>query len=120
MIAALVVALVVLFAVNGHPAAPSPAAGTGNAPAGGAPIHGGGGGNHLVVGGQVTKVSSTSITLGAQGHTITAAITSATRFTGSVTSASGVKPGQSVMVVISGYGSAHPVAQSIADPPSAP
>jgi hypothetical protein len=131
VLAALVVAIVVLFAVTGHSAAPASAAGGGNAPAGGgAPVQGGGGGfyggggggggNHLVMGGQVTRVSSTSITLGGQGHTITAAITSATRYTGSVKSASGIKPGQSVMVVISGYGSAHPVAQSISDPPSAP
>jgi hypothetical protein len=131
VLATLVVAIVVLFAVNGHSAAPAAAAGPGNPAGGGAPVQGGGGGfygggggggggNHLVMGGQVTKVSSTSITLGGQGHTITAAITSATRYTGSVKSASSIKPGQSVMVVISGYGSAHPVAQSISDPPSAP
>lgn len=133
VIAALVVAVVVLFAVNGHSAAPAPAAGSGNAPVGGgAPAQGGGGGGpvvgggggggggHLFLGGQVVKAGSTSITLSAQGRDITAAITSSTKFTGSVKSASGIKPGQQVMVVISGYGSSHPVAQQISDPPSMP
>lgn len=131
VIAAMVVAIVVLFAVNGHPAAPASASGTGNAPVGGgAPAQGGGGGpyvgggggggSHLFLGGQVAKVSSTSITLSAQGRDITAAITGSTKFTGSVKSASGIKPGQQVMVVISGYGTAHQVAQQISDPPSMP
>lgn len=130
VIAALVVAVVVLFAVHMNSPAPAPAAGTGNAPVGGGapvqggggggPIQGGGGGSHLFLGGQVIKVSSTSITLSAQGRDISAAITSSTRFTGSVKSASGIKPGQQVMVVISGYGTAHQVAQQISDPPSMP
>jgi hypothetical protein len=68
----------------------------------------------------VVKASSTSITLSAQGRNITAAITSSTQFTGSVKTGSGIKPGQQVMVIISGYGSAHPVAQQISDPPSMP
>lgn len=137
VIAALAVAIVVLLTVNGHSTTPSPAAGTGNAPAGGgAPAQGGAGGgpvggggrggagggsgSHLFLGGQVIKASSASITLSAQGRDITAAITSSTQFTGTVKTASGIKPGQRVIVIISGYGTAHPIAQQISDPPSMP
>jgi hypothetical protein len=134
VIAALAAAVMVLILTKGPSSSPSASTGPGNAPAGGAPFHGGnggggalgggggggGGGGHLMLGGQVTKVTSTSITIGGQGHSVTAAITSSTQFTGPVKNAGGIKVGDRVMVAISGYGSSHPVVGSISDPAQMP
>lgn len=126
LVAAVAVALIV---VAGHSSAPASSAAQGNAPAAGAPAQGGSGpvqgggggaGGNLFLGGTVTKISSTSITITAQQHVITAAITGSTQFTGSARNASGVKTGDSVMVTISGYGTSNPVCNSISDPAQAP
>lgn len=76
---------------------------------------GGGGGGTLMMGGTVSAVSATSITLGGGSHTITAAITSSTQFTG-VRDASGIKAGDRVTAEITGYGTGHPMASAIQDP----
>ena len=82
---------------------------------------GGGGQGTLFMVGQVTKVSSTSITLGAQGRpSVTAAITNSTRITGRTASVSGIKAGDLVTAQITGYGSSHPVATAIQDPAQMP
>jgi len=83
-------------------------------------VSAGAGGNHLFTRGTVTRISSSSVTLGAQGHSVTAAINSGTQFTGTAQDARAIKPGDAVTVLISGYGSADPVVQSISDPPAAP
>ncbi len=101
------------------PSAAAPSPGAQNGPAGGFPGGLNGGGQTLFMGGVVTAVSSHSITLGGQGHTVTAAITSSTRFTGQVKSASDIKPGDLVAAQITGYGS-HPVAVVIQDPAQIP
>lgn len=122
--------MVALILTTGSSPAPPASAAPGNAPVGGAPVQGGGGGGsgafggggagQMFIGGKVTKISSTSITLGAQGHVITAAITSSTQFTGSVKSASGIKAGDAVTASITGYDSSRPVANSISDPAQMP
>jgi Domain of unknown function (DUF5666) len=67
------------------------------------------------MGGTVTAVSATSITLsGGQGHTFTAAITGSTRFSG-VSGAAGIKAGDRVTATITGYGTGHLTASSIQD-----
>lgn len=118
---------ITLILVKGSSSTPSASTVPGNAPAGGAPAQGGGGGalggggtGQLFMSGKVTNISSTSITLSAQEHVITAAITSSTQFTGSVKNASGIKADDAVTVTISGYGSSHPVANSISDPAQIP
>jgi hypothetical protein len=120
VLAAVVAAVAVLILVyRPSSSAPSAAAG-GNPPAAGQPVQGGGGGGHLFLGGTVSKISSTSITISGQAHVITAAITSSTEFTGTAKNAGAIKQGDSVTVVVSGYGSAHPVANSISDPAGTP
>jgi hypothetical protein len=127
-VAAGIVALVALSA-SGHqtpassagnvPAAQAPAAGDNG---GAGPIGGQGGGNGagtLFLAGQVTKVSRTSITVTAQGHQITAAITSSTTFAG-VHSPTQIKPGDQITAQITGYDGPHPVAAAIQDPASIP
>jgi len=131
VVAAVAAAIVALVAVNaaGHQ---TPASSAGNVPAAQAPAAGGnggagpigdqGGGNGagtLFLGGQVTKISSTSITVTAQGHQLTAAITSSTTFSG-VHSSSQIKPGDQITAQITGYASPHPVATAIQDPASIP
>lgn len=128
VIAALAAAAVLLILVKAPSSSPAPATAGGNPPAAGQPAQGGGGGGpfggggsgHLLMSGKVTRISSTSITLSAQGHTITAAITSSTQFTGTAKSARAIKPGDTVAATISGYGSPHPVANSISDPAAIP
>ena len=56
----------------------------------------------LEIGGQVTAVSATSITLNGGGQEITATVTRATKVTGKVTSISGIKVGDLVSASISG------------------
>jgi hypothetical protein len=135
VIAAAVIGVVAAVLIIGRPAG-SPAAAT--TPAGSAPAQGsapgsglgstapgsglglgggGGAGGNLFLGGRVTAISATSITLTGQGQMFTAAITSSTRFTG-VRGPSGIKAGDLVTVQITGYGSGHPVATGIQDPPA--
>lgn len=101
-------------AAGSSPAASAPSAGNGNglpAPGPG----GNGGGEEMMAAGKITAVSDSSITIEGQGNTITAAITSATKFSGKVRSASGIKVGDEVMLDISVNGSTN-TAASIQDP----
>lgn len=99
----------------------SPGQGTGNGNgsgnSGGIPPSGGG--LQIFLAGQVTKVSSTSITINGAGNTITAAVTSATKFGGKVTRISQIKVGDFISAQIRGS-SSHPVAALIQDPPETP
>ncbi len=96
---------------QGISSSPSPSSTPGNSPPVTAP--GGSGGNglfpgdagrgevgQLLIGGQVAAVSSTSITITAASHTVTAAVTSATRVTGKVTSIGSIKVGDHVSAQI--------------------
>jgi hypothetical protein len=73
----------------------------GNGGTGGGTVPGGGGqvGEAFLVG-TVQAVSSTSITIGGPGQSMTAAITSATKITGKVTSIGGIKVGDQVSAQI--------------------
>ena len=73
----------------------------------------------LEIGGQVTAVSATSITLNGGGQEITATVTRATKVTGKVTSINGVKVGDFVSASISGA-NGKLTADSIQDPASLP
>jgi len=73
----------------------------------------------LEIGGQVTAVSATSITLNGGGRKITATVTRATKVTGKVSSISGVKAGDFVSASISGA-NGKLTADSIQDPASLP
>jgi hypothetical protein len=103
------------------PSAAAPGDGNGAFPggAGGGNGIGGGSGQMLFLGGKVTAISGTSITITGQGQDFTAAITSSTRFTG-VHGASGIKTGDLITAQISGYGTGHPVATAIQDPAQMP
>ena len=69
--------------------------------------------------GTVTAVSRTSITIGGPGHTITAAVTGATRVTGKVSAVTGIKVGDRVSAQITRGGTGN-VAVAIADPAQPP
>ena len=105
------------------PGAVSPKTGAGNgtqpAPQGGLPSLPPGAMERLEIGGQVTAVSATSITLNGGGQEITATVTRATKVTGKVTSISGVKVGDFVSASISGA-NGKLTAGSIQDPASLP
>lgn len=125
-VVAVVVAALIVGGLTGSPSAAgsassaAPTQGTnGGGAAGGGPVIGGGGGEggQLFLGGKVTAISATSITLTGQGQTFTAAITSSTTFTG-VSGPLGIKVGQEVTAQISGYDSGHTVATAIHDPPT--
>jgi len=73
----------------------------------------------LVVGGPVTAVSPTSITIGSVGNEVTAAVTRATKVTGKVAGIGGVKVGDLVSATITGAGGKL-TADSIQDPASLP
>jgi hypothetical protein len=73
----------------------------------------------LETGGRVTAVSATSITLGAHGQSVTAAVTAATKVTGKVTDISGVKVGDLVSAQITGT-DGKLTATAIQDPASIP
>ena len=122
------VAAVVARGVSSPPAAaPAPsssapfgAPGGGNGNGGNGPPPGGGGAvGQLFIGGKVTAVSSTSITIGAGGHAVTAAVTSSTRVTGNVTSIGSVKVGDLVSAQITESGG-HATATAIQDPAHLP
>jgi hypothetical protein len=86
-------------------------------PNGGFP--GGGGVAHAFLIGKVVKVSSTSITLGGPGRSITASITSSTRITGKVSAISGIKVGDQVSAQIT-EGNGSPTVAAIQDPAQSP
>jgi hypothetical protein len=66
----------------------------------------GGGTAEMFIGGEVTAVSSTSITIsGPAGSGITAAVTAATKITGSVSSITGIKVGDQVSAQLTRNGS---------------
>jgi hypothetical protein len=128
-----------LHDVTGSPGTAS-ATPSASAPSGGssaAPSSGAGGGTHLApqgggvqslppgaterleIGGPVTAVSATSITLDGGGQAITAAVTGATTITGKVTSIRGIKVGDLVSVSITGA-DGKLMANSIQDPARLP
>jgi hypothetical protein len=73
----------------------------------------------LEIGGKVTAVSATSITLGAHGQSVTATVTKATTVTGKVASIGGVKVGDLVSAQITGT-NGKLTATAIQDPASIP
>jgi hypothetical protein len=73
----------------------------------------------LEIGGKVTAVSATSITVGAEGQSVTAAVTTSTRVTGKVHGIGGVKAGDFVAVQITGT-DGRLTATAIQDPASIP
>ena len=108
--------------ISGSPSSPSASTpAPGSAPPAAAPAQGGTGRGSLslYMGGQVTAISSHSITLSAGGHAVKAAISRSTQFIGQVHSASGIKVGDQVAARITGYGS-NPVAVTIQDPAQIP
>lgn len=96
---------------------PSLAAPGGNS--GGGPVPGGAVGQAFVAG-PVQKVSSTSITIGGPGRSMTAAITSATRVTGKVTSIGAVRAGDDVSAQITVSSSGQATVTAIQDPAQPP
>ncbi len=120
---------VALAITKGLDHSPSPAAAPSTQPSavapggssGGGTIPGGGGAvGEMFVAGQVTAVSSTSITIGGPNHTVTAAITSSTRITGKVTSIGGIKVGDQVSAQITESNGGQPTVAAIQDPAQAP
>lgn len=100
-------------------ASASPAPGTGNGSIGnGIALGGGAGGTrYILLAGKVTAVSSTSITLGGSGPSVTAAVTSSTKVTGRVSSISGVKVSDEVSAQLTETGTgAKMTVMSIQDP----
>lgn len=97
------------------PVAPAPNTGNGNALP--APGIGGGSGvsEQLMLAGKVTAVSGTAITIHAGADAISAEITSATQFSGSVKSSRGIKIGDEVMLEVS-VSDGRNVATGIQDP----
>lgn len=116
-------ALVVLAArgLSGSPAGPAsqPSVQAPGQPGAGGGAFPGGGGPEMLIGGPVTAVNSTSITIGTPGRSITAAVTSSTRFTGKVSSISGVKVGDQVSAQLTQNGG-RATAVSISDPAQFP
>jgi hypothetical protein len=111
-------------AADGTPSASTPTAGG----AGGEPSSGPGNGvpslvpgatMQLEIGGPVTAVSAKSITVGTGDRAVTAAVTSATKVTGKVTSIGGIKVGDVVSATMTGP-NGKLVATSIQDPASLP
>jgi hypothetical protein len=86
---------------------------------GGPPGSGGGPVSQLLVGGKVLKVSSTSISIGGTGRSVTAAITSATKVTGRVSGIGGVKVGDQVTAQIT-QASGQATVTAIQDPGQLP
>jgi hypothetical protein len=102
-----------------QPSAVAPG-GSGGGTAPGGTIPGGGAVGELFVAGPVTAVSTTSITIGGPNHTVTAAITSATRITGEVTSIGGINIGDQVSAQITESNGGQPTVAAIQDPAQAP
>jgi hypothetical protein len=74
---------------------------------------------HLEIGGTVSAVSPTSITLGAHGQDVTATVTKSTTITGKVRAISGIKAGDLVSAQITGT-DGKLTATAIQDPASIP
>ena len=74
---------------------------------------------HLEIGGTVSAVTPTSITLGAHGQSVTAAVTKSTTITGKVHAISGIKAGDLVSAQIVSTGGKL-TATAIQDPASIP
>lgn len=106
-----------------QPAATAPAQPGGNgvpgSSGGGALPGAGGAGAEMFIGGEVTAVTSTSITIGGPGRDVTAAVTGSTRFTGKVTSISGIKVGDEVSAQLTQSGGTT-TAVTITDPAQPP
>jgi hypothetical protein len=109
-------------------AANSVAPASGRAPSAGAPASGGpapgavpsrGQTVQLEIGGKVTAVSATSITVAGPDHQVTAAVTSATKVSGRVSGIGGVKVGDEVSLRATGTGG-NLTATAIQDPASLP
>jgi hypothetical protein len=104
-------------------AAPGGNSGSGAVPGGsgnGVAPGGGGVSGQAFIAGQVQKVSSTSITIGGGEQSMTAAVTSATKVTGKVTSIGAVKVGDDVSAQITVSGSGQATVTAIQDPAQAP
>lgn len=106
-------------APTGSGSGSEPSGGTRFGPAGGAPLPSGAA-ERLMIGGKVTAVSATSITLGGGAQTVTAAVTHSTKVSGKVTSIAGIKVGDLVSASITGTSGGKLVADSIQDPASLP
>jgi hypothetical protein len=100
------------------PSAGASAPGGGTVP-GAVPTPGGGQAYQVEIGGKVTAVSATSITVAGPGHQVTAAVTSATKVSGRVSAIGGVKAGDQVSVQATGTGGKL-TATAIQDPASLP
>lgn len=96
-----------------------PGGNAGGIPPGNGAFPGGGQVGQLILGGKVTAVSSTSITIAGGSHTVTAAVTSSTKVTGKVTSIAEVKVGDLVTAEITESGG-KATATAIQDPASLP
>jgi len=97
----------------------SPSATPSSQPSYAAPGGGSGSVGQGFIEGRVEAVSSTSITIGGPGQSMTAAITAATKVTGNVTSIGSVKVGDEVSAQIAVSG-AQVTATAIQDPAQAP
>jgi hypothetical protein len=129
-LAAAVLGVVAALALVRSPPASPGVAGSAASPSSG-PNQNGGGGNgglpplqgngngamEMQVVGTVTAVSTTSITVGGEGQSMTAEFTAATKFSGRVRSPAGIKDGDQVAVVATGAPSRLTVT-SIQDPAS--
>ena len=104
-----------------QPSSLTPVAPGGNGQHGGGPLPGTGssGTATLFMIGKVTAVSSRSITIGGPAHTVTAAVTSSTRVTGSVSSIGAIKVGDQVSAQIMQNGG-RSTAIAIQYPPQSP
>jgi hypothetical protein len=133
--AAFAVADAAISDVSGSPAA---SASAGPTPSSSAPPGGTGGGTQvsppggglsslppgameqLEIGGPVTAVSATSITIGSGSRAVTATVTSATKITGKVTGIGAIKVGDLVSASLAGPSDGKLTATSIQDPASLP
>ena len=96
-----------------QPSAVAPGGSSGAIPGSGS----GGPVEQMFVTGQVTAVSAASVTIGGgPGRSVTAAITSSTRITGSVTSIGAVKVGDEVSAQITQSNGGQPTVTAIQDP----
>jgi hypothetical protein len=101
------------------PSAEPPSFGGSGSNGNGGGLPGGGGTIEMFAGGKVLAVSGTSITIGGQGHKVTAAVTSSTRVTGRVSSIRSVKVGDLVTAQITQSGG-KPTVTAIQDPAQLP
>jgi hypothetical protein len=106
-----------------QPSAVAPGGSNGTIPGGsGGGTNPGGGGpvEQMFVTGRVTAVSAASVTIGGgPGHSVTAAITSSTRITGSAASIGAVRVGDEVSAQITQSNGGQPTVTAIQDPAQA-